>query len=570
MKDSAENAPSGRPRSRGELIEEFVLRLRSSPAAVLLVIVLAVVVVYLFVYATGGIKYVYSHSMYLPILLGGFAFGVPGGVLTGLAGGLILGPFMPIDVVSGESQDTVNWLFRMGFFVVIGLVNGAAFRLIDKRLRQSEWMARHNPDTGLANRAMMLEKLSGLNGTASRTELFIVAASNLDEINAAFGTEAGDTILREMAERLKGIMGEPLSIFHHHPEQLSFIVQGSDVRRPHHQIERIEKSLRDPFAYDGVLLHVEPRIGYVPPEMLDGSPVAQLRRAELAINHARENDLEYHVYSPHLDGSARQNMEILGLLKQGIERNELCLHYQPKVRMKDRRLMGVEALVRWNRPGKGMIPPGMFIPQAEHSNLIHPLTEWVLDTALADFAGWIAQGIDVTLAINISTRNLTHPAFQGAVTQALKRHRVNANRLELEVTESAVMRDPVRAAQLLERLSDSQIVISIDDFGVGHSSLAYLSRLPASSIKIDQAFIRRLRPFSGDAHIVDAAIHLAHALNMKVVGEGVETEQSYQWLGEKGCDVAQGFHIGRPMPAPELLAWIGRNGDQLPSAEFSN
>lgn len=561
MNEIRDERPREPDRSWTDQLIHLTWKFRSSKAVALVLIVLAVVAVYLLVYATGGIKYVYSHSMYIPILLAGFVFGVPGGLIAGLGGGLVLGPFMPIDVALGEPQEMTHWVFRTAFFVLIGFLNAAAVRTIERRLKHSEWMARHNTDTGLPNRTKMLEALSEMNGGSSDAALFIVSASNLNEINAAFGVEAGDSIMRQMAERLQKTVPPPVSIFQHHPEQLGLIVRNVKHKRLKAEIAKIEDEMKNPFACSDVLLHVEPHIGYVPSDMLDGSPVVQLRRAELAINHARENDLDHHVYAPQLDGSARENMKILGLLKRGIEDNQLCLHYQPKVRISDRRLTGVEALVRWNSPGKGLIAPGLFIPQAEQSSLIHPLTEWVLNNALSDLAGWIDQGVDVTLAINISTRNLAHPAFQSAVIQALERHNVAAEHLELEVTETAVMRDPGRAASLLERLSDSRIVISIDDFGVGHSSLAYLSRLPASSLKIDQAFIRKLRPFSGEAHIVDAAIHLAHALNMQVVGEGVETEESYRLLGEKGCDIAQGFHIGRPMPAGELMGWIHRYQD---------
>lgn len=566
------------PRPDWEFILDFMLGLRASRPLVLLTIVLSAFVVYLIGYAGGGIDDVYAHFMYVPIILGGLAFGIYGGVLTALAGGLLLGPFMPTDVALGESQQTVDWVVRTAFFMFIGLLNGAVVGTLDRRMRLSEWRARHNPDTGLPNRAMMLETLGQMNGSVHNSELFIVAATNLNDINAAFGIEAGDAIVRQLAERLVALAPGPASIFQHHPEQLSLIVSGAESRRPEAAIERIEKSLREPFAYDDVLLHVEPRIGYVPREGLAGSPLAQLRRAELAINHARQNDLDHHVYAPDLDGAARENMRTLGSLKQGIERNELCLHYQPKVSLKDRRLIGVEALVRWNSPDRGMMPPAMFIPQAEQSSLIHPLTEWVLETALSDLAGWIGRGLDLTLAINISTRNLMHPTFHHAVSRALERHQINPDRLELEVTETAVMRDPLRAAQLLARLSETRIVISIDDFGIGHSSLAYLSRLPASNIKIDREFIRRLRPLSGDAHIVDAAIHLAHSLEMKVIGEGVENEESLQWLDERGCDIAQGFHIGRPMSAPKLLEWIhahangngNANGQGCQAADLRN
>jgi EAL domain-containing protein (putative c-di-GMP-specific phosphodiesterase class I) len=249
----------------------------------------------------------------------------------------------------------------------------------------------------------------------------------------------------------------------------------------------------------------------------------------------------------------------MGELRHAIEHEELLLHFQPKVGFKTGRISGVEALVRWRHPQSGLRSPDDFIPLAEQTGLIKPLTSWVRNEALRQCDAWHQTGIDLTVAVNISASNLQDPEFPDRVAKLLKAYRVTPAWLELEITESAIMVQPARAIETITRLSAMGILISIDDFGTGYSSLAYLKKLPVSSIKIDKSFVINMLVNENDTVIVRSTIELGHNLGLKVVAEGVENQATWDQLKVLGCDYAQGFLLSRPIPASELLQWLNES-----------
>jgi len=238
----------------------------------------------------------------------------------------------------------------------------------------------------------------------------------------------------------------------------------------------------------------------------------------------------------------------------------LSLNYQPKVDMHSGRVLGVEALMRWQHPVHGNIPPASFIPRAELSTLIEPLTDFALNSALRQMQIWREQGTTLSIAVNISARNLLQPNFAEQLREMLEQYRIGPDMLELEVTESALMIDFEAALGTLDRLAAMGIILSIDDFGTGYSSLQYLSKLPISLIKIDQAFVRNLPGDTGARHIVEAAVKLAHKLNLNVLAEGVENPQAYDFLRKIGCNLAQGYYIARPVAVAQFEEWYRNNG----------
>jgi EAL domain-containing protein (putative c-di-GMP-specific phosphodiesterase class I) len=247
---------------------------------------------------------------------------------------------------------------------------------------------------------------------------------------------------------------------------------------------------------------------------------------------------------------------MVGLLRKGIERGELSLVYQPKVSLDAGQFMGVEALARWNEPELGPVSPAEFVPLAEQTNLIRPLTLWVLEEAIRQIAAWKSAGLDVSVSVNLSARNLVDESLPERVEELLARWTVSPASLSFEVTESAMLADPDRAARVLERIRALGITLSIDDFGTGFSSLTYVRTMPASELKIDRSFVQNIESNEGDAAIVRAVIALAHSLGLKVVCEGVETAGALLRLRELGCDLAQGFHVSRPLTAPALVAFV--------------
>jgi EAL domain-containing protein (putative c-di-GMP-specific phosphodiesterase class I) len=249
----------------------------------------------------------------------------------------------------------------------------------------------------------------------------------------------------------------------------------------------------------------------------------------------------------------------MGELHHAIEHDELILFYQPKISLKTRRIIGVEALVRWKHPSRGMIPPDQFILPAEQTGLIHPLTQWVMAEGMRQCKAWREAGIDLAVSINLSARNLLDPKLPGQVAEQLKSAGVAPDWMTFEITESAIMADPAHALDILMRLHEMGIRFSIDDFGTGYSSLTYLKKLPVETIKIDKSFVINMIKNKDDAVIVRLTIDLAHNLGLKVIAEGVENKDLWDQLAVMGCDEAQGYYMCRPAPSSELTRWLSES-----------
>jgi EAL domain-containing protein (putative c-di-GMP-specific phosphodiesterase class I) len=271
---------------------------------------------------------------------------------------------------------------------------------------------------------------------------------------------------------------------------------------------------------------------------------------------AKRNGTGSAVYEPELDQNSPDRLALVGELRRAIDENELVLHYQPKLDIRTNQVVGVEALVRWRHPERGVLSPGEFIGVAEETGLIRPLSLWVLETALRQAREWQTRGYNLSVAVNLSMRNLHDDDLPAIVAEHLSRVGVAADLLVIEITESTLMADPERALNIVERLTDVGARIAIDDFGTGYSSLSYLTRLPVSELKVDQSFVRRMLGATNEAAIVRSTIGLAHDLGLMVVAEGIENAQTLEVLSRLGCDGGQGYHISRPRPADDLTRWL--------------
>jgi EAL domain-containing protein (putative c-di-GMP-specific phosphodiesterase class I) len=263
------------------------------------------------------------------------------------------------------------------------------------------------------------------------------------------------------------------------------------------------------------------------------------------------------VYHPAIDKSSQQSLSLLSELRHAVENNEFRLYVQPKVQLSTGKVVGLEALVRWVHPGRGMVFPDQFIPFAEQTGFIRSITRWVLDRAVALSGELEAQGIHLRMSINLSTRDLLDQDLPQKFAEVLQRYKVTASSFCLEITESAIMDDPVRAQQTLEGLHAMGVDLSIDDFGTGYSSLAYLKRLPVQELKIDKSFVLKMESDADDAKIVRSTIDLGHNMGLKVVAEGLENVAVWELLARMGCDQGQGYFISKPMPAEQLITWLG-------------
>jgi diguanylate cyclase len=531
---------------------------RTGSRAILIAMVIAVLVLLCgaLVYATGGIKYVFSHSMYIPILLGAHFFRIPGGVVAGAAGGLVLGPLMPFETSTGEPQQLVNWLYRMGIFIAVGGLAGVAVHRMRRQMKRIAWLATHDPVSGAPNVVRLSEELKRIvqKGTfGHKFVLIVVNIENYTEILNTLGLSAGPKVSLAVIRRLRELMpsgGEPCVLA---PDRIGAFLIEEESRTE--TVDRLVEGLRAPYATDGIAVHLDTSLGIACFPRDGNNPEELIQRASIAMHTAAVSRRPYAVYNREADQTSRENLELLGSIATAIETGQFELHFQPKVRLSDRAVTGVEALVRWRHPERGLIPPGRFIPEVERTALIYPVTAWVLQRAFATLAKWQRDGIDLSIAVNVSARNLQDPLFVGQLNDLLGGSGLSPEHLELEITESAVMHDIDRAKAVLQDLSGAGVLLSIDDFGTGHSSLAYIQELPVDIIKIDRAFVSRLDKANGGHAIVRWTSEVAKTLGRSVVAEGVENTTVLQAVADLGCDYAQGYVIQRPLPDTEFLKW---------------
>ncbi|MEP6464165.1 MAG: GGDEF domain-containing phosphodiesterase, partial [Frankiaceae bacterium] len=319
--------------------------------------------------------------------------------------------------------------------------------------------------------------------------------------------------------------------------------------------DKLRAAFETPFHVDGIALDVEASVGVVLSGEHGDDTATLLQRADIAMYVAKTQNLGVAAYDLSIDGHSPAKLALLGELRRGLDRGELILHYQPKVNISTGKVTGAEALVRWQHPDGGLIFPDDFVPLAEHTGLIGPLTSYVLDAALTQARSWLDAGHPLTISVNLSARDLLDEHLPEQVSDLLTAHGVPSRLLELEVTESAIMTEPVRAQRLLERLAALGIRISIDDFGAGYTSLAHLKTLPVSELKIDRSFILTMNRDRSNALIVRSVIDLGHNLGLSIVAEGVETEEALTALASFGCDTAQGYHLSRPISADVFSTW---------------
>lgn len=521
--------------------------------------------VYVLVYTTGGIKFVYSHSMYIPILLSGFVFGIRGGLVFGALAGLILGPFMPINVVTHEMQDAANWLYRTGFFVLIGVLSGMASDGVRSYLRNLRWVSRHDAETQLPNQVALFDQLVKI-GDEKRDEHFALVTVELGkamELKSAFGFNVINEIIRQSAQRFENIASGRLKVYRTDMERMGIFVELDSEHQLDYLIAELTDVSRQAFPFRKIPIHADLRMGYVTFRALIESPDVYMQQAESALVVAHEENQECVVYGPEIRRTVRDNMKILGELQQALETGQLTMHYQPKVELATGEVHSVEALMRWHHPDHGNVPPDIFIPLAEQSTLIHSITEFAIEHSMRQAVEWRQHGINLPIAVNVSPRNLLHPGFPDMVRRVLERHALPGQALELEVTERALMVDMERAIEVLTDLASISVSISIDDFGTGFSSLQYLYRLPISYIKIDQSFVRASLSDVGAKHILEAAISLAHKMDIKAIAEGVENEAVCAPLEAMDCDIAQGYMISRPLSAENFKDWYLAQGGQF-------
>jgi diguanylate cyclase len=433
-------------------------------------------------------------------------------------------------------------------------------RQLIRQAEASQHQALHDPLTGLPNRELFGDRVEQAIRASDRglrpAALLLLDLDRFKDVNDTLGHHHGDLLLGEVAARLNGTLRAVDTVARLGGDEFAVLLPDATAAGAAAVAQKVRTALHQPLTLDGVGLDLDASIGIAVYPDHGGDAAELLQHADVAMYAAKQTHAGFVVYDAAVDQHSPKRLALLGGLRRALERDELVLHYQPKADLHTGQVLGAEALVRWQHPAHGLLGPGEFIPLAERTGLIHPLTRWVLDAALRQAAEWRRAGHHLSIAVNVSTRSLLDREFPDHVADRLAAWQLPAASLVLEVTESAVMADPALALEILSRLHALGVGLALDDFGTGYSSMAYLKALPVDELKVDRSFVGQMATSNSDAVIVRSTIDLGHNLGLHVVAEGVENQATWEELAALGCDTAQGYHLGRPMPASELEQWL--------------
>jgi diguanylate cyclase (GGDEF)-like protein len=466
---------------------------------------------------------------------------------------------LPQQPLSDQVQATTTTFTLAAVLLVLGVI--AVLLVLRHRLRTREHEARHDGLTGLLNRKAFLHDASLALRAAGPTRpagLLVIDLDGFKTVNDTLGHAAGDALLVQVAAALRASVRPTDAVARLGGDEFAVLIAELPAAALAERVAgNVLRSLRESaFEVDGVLLAVDASVGVtVAPQ--DGGTVEELlQRADVAMYQAKRGHRGTTRYDAAADHHDVGDLAVLVELRHAIEADELVLHYQPQIGLADSAVVGMEALVRWQHPERGLLGPGAFVPQAEGTGLMRPLTEWVLRTAVAQAADWSRAGSAVRVAVNISPRSLLEDDLPATVLSVLTGTGLPPQLLELEITETAVMTDPARAAEVLGRIDAMGVQVSIDDFGAGYTSLSHLKTLPVRALKIDRGLVTHMLERPHDEVITEALIELGHRLGLTIVAEGVETEEVRDRLAMLFCDEAQGFLLSRPVPAPAVEGWL--------------
>jgi diguanylate cyclase (GGDEF)-like protein len=415
--------------------------------------------------------------------------------------------------------------------------------------------------TGLSNRQHLAVKVAEAidDATDNNTHLalFLLDLDRFKEINDTLGHRVGDELLKLVGHRLTAVLRPGDVIARLGGDEFAVLVPGLDEPRTALDMaERVRTALVEPFRHDEIAHEIDGSIGIALHPQHGPDFETLLQRADVAMYVAKERGIGVQVYSAEIDRHSKVRLGILAELRSALENGGLELHYQPKADLRTGDVIGVEALLRWRHPERGIIAPDQFLPLAEQTGLMRLVTKHALDEALKQLSTWWRMGHKIHAAVNVSARDLYDRGFAQMLRDSIEQYDVPPRALLIEVTESVLMADPGRAASTLLSLAGLGVGVSLDDFGTGYSSLVHLKRLPVSEVKIDRSFVMRMDVNEDDAAIVRSIIELAGALGLRTVAEGVETQDAWDRLAVYGCDVAQGWYLAKAMPAAEITDWL--------------
>ena len=431
---------------------------------------------------------------------------------------------------------------------------------LQQLVTQNRHWALHDELTGLPNRALFrdraLQSLGQARRNASGIAMMIMDLDRFKEVNDSLGHHHGDLLLKEVSQRLTSALREVDTVARFGGDEFAVLLTDADDDAAIHKVvAKILEAVRRPLVLDGFTISIDASIGIAVSPRHGNDFETLMKRADVAMYQAKAVGGGFEIYTATRDQNSAGKLTLTHDLRSAIDQGQLVLHYQPQLNLPGRGVEMVEALVRWQHPGRGLLSPQEFIPLAEKSGLIRDLSRWVLENALRQNGMWRSQGLEVGVAVNVSARDLVDPSFADEIQQLLRRFSVPPHALELEITESALMADPERAITILNQLRSLGVKLTVDDFGTGYSSLAYLQRLPVTGVKIDKSFVSGVRRDDAGFVIVRSTIEIARVLGLRTVAEGVENEALWKTLADLGCDAAQGHWVAHPIVG-EQIPWL--------------
>lgn len=521
------------------------------------------------VYATGGTGYAYPYIILLPVILTAAWFGLIPTVFSAIVAGLLLGPYMPQDVEKGLMQSTQNWLARISFFILIGVFTSWLFQSLRASTQRHLRDIQVDRETGLPNQAALKEDLHvALSSGRPRQEVsgspavILVRLQGLWEVMEAMGAQTADKVVRNLADRLSVSVHREHHIYRFSTSELLLLFFAESQAEVDSVASVVRSAGEHEAEINGIPLRVQLVAGSYLVERRVVEPDTVVNRARTALYAAIDSNEFYRSYDPVFDQKTAERVRLISSVRKGLKENQFSLYYQPKVCLKSGRHTGGEGLLRWFSSDGSMVLPGLFMPKLENTTLIDPVTRFVIRKACED----IRQHGLYPVSINFSAKNLMDSALVQSLGRIVSLYGIEPEKLEIEITEGALIRDPAHAKVAIESLRNQGFLVSLDDFGTGYSSFQYLAHLPLSGLKIDRAFVSGLNESSHARTVLSSIIKMAHSLKLQVTVEGIETGEQHQIVSDYGADTAQGFYYAKPLPVSDYINWKpGLNVDTVSS-----
>lgn len=514
------------------------------------------------VYFTGGTGYAYPYVILLPILLSTVWFGLPGAILGAVAGGLLIGPLMPLNVSTDTHQSMDNWLARIAFFLLIGVFSAGIFQSLRIANQRHLHALEIDHKTGLGTQAALNRDLKRLLRRTSQdnspsSAILLVRMQDLWEILQSMGADTAEQVVKDLAKQITQNIEIPHQVYRFSKSELAilFSVESQEEVDRQEKVGAVFDIAKRVGEEETVVKGIPFRVQIVAGSYLirdnDQNPEIVINRARTGLSVAIENNVPYRRYDPMFDQKTAERVQLIARVRDGLVKQQFQLFYQPKICMRTGRHVGSEALLRWFDQDNKMIMPGLFMPKVESTSLIDPVTRFVIAKACENIKSHNLMSVSINFAID----NLMNSALIEDLGRIVASYDVSPESLEIEITEGALIRDPEQAKTAVRTLRDQGFKVSLDDFGTGYSSFQYLTHLPLSGLKIDRAFVENLETSADARTIMESMISMAKALKLEVTVEGIETEEQRKIVTDLGADLVQGFHYSRPLPLTEYQQW---------------